>query len=89
MNLKKYKTSCPPYLKDQCLLFIARLEKILRLPPSIQPEFINDVHLRKVFALESKWHRFVLEKMSTYLSFPVIDIFDVAYPYARSYVDRV
>ena len=78
----------PPYLADHCRLFIGRLEKILERPPSLDAKSIEHGALRELFRLESKWHRFLLRQMTVNFSYPMINSFDILYPYAKKYLER-
>jgi hypothetical protein len=69
----------PPTLNDHCLLFIGRLEKILRISPTVQEDRIVNEKLREVYRLESKIPRFLFHLTTKMIMIPRIDIADIIY----------
>lgn len=76
-EFRDLKDLMSPYLKDQCLLFIYRLERLLGVPSALQMKDIQHPELRKVFRLEQRIPTAVLHKMTTLFMSPRIDIRDV------------
>ena len=58
-EFKKFEDHLPPYLNDQCLLFIGRLERILKLPPSLEEDKIQTKKLREIYQRELRIPRAV------------------------------
>ena len=78
-EFKKFEDHLPPYLNDQCLLFIGRLERILKLPPSLEEDKIQTKKLREIYNRELMIPRAVFHVASKGMIVPRIDILDVIY----------
>lgn len=78
-EFKKFEDKLPPYLNDHCLLFIGRLERILKLPPSMEEDKIQTKKLRELYQRELKIPRAVFHISSKGMIVPRIDILDVIY----------
>jgi hypothetical protein len=76
-EFRDLKEKMSPYMRDQCLLFIYRLERLLGVPPQLQIKDIQHPELKKVFRLEQRIPTAVLHKMTTLFMSPRIDIRDV------------
>ncbi len=76
-EFRELKDLMSPYLKDQCQLFIYRLERLLGVPSELQMKEIKHPELKKVFRLEQRIPTSVLHKMTTLFMAPRIDIRDV------------
>ncbi len=78
-EFKKFEDNLPSYLNDQCLLFIGRLERILKLPPSLEEDKIQTKKLREIYQRELMIPRPVFHMSSKGMTVPRIDILDVIY----------
>ncbi len=78
-EFKKFEDKLPPYLNDHCLLFIGRLERILKLPPSMEEDKIQTKKLRELYQRELKIPRAIFHISSKGMIVPRIDILDVIY----------
>ena len=78
-DFKKFEDKLPPYLNDQCLLFIGRLERILKMPPSMEEDKIETKKLRELYQRELKIPRAVFHLTNKKMIIPRIDILDVIY----------
>lgn len=78
-EFKKFEDHLPPYLNDQCLLFIGRLERILKLPPSLEEDKIQTKKLREIYNRELRIPRAIFHVASKGMIVPRIDILDVIY----------
>ena len=87
-EFKEMETKLPPYMADHCRLFIARLEKRLRRPCSVNPESINHPILRSTFEMESRWNSTILKYLTTKLIFLNIAGHDIIYPWLKNRPNR-
>jgi hypothetical protein len=78
-EFKKFEDNLPPYLNDQCLLFIGRLERILKLPPSLEEDKIETKKLREIYSRELRIPRAIFHLTNKNMIVPRIDILDVIY----------
>ena len=78
-DFKKMRDHLPYYLKQHCIMFISRLEKILSLPPSTEEDLISIQNLRKVYTMEQKIPRLIFHLTTKNLIIPRIDILDIIY----------
>lgn len=78
-EFKKFEDKLPPYLNDHCLLFIGRLERILKMPPSMEEDKIQTKKLRELYQREQKIPRPIFHISSKKMIVPRIDILDVIY----------
>ena len=78
-DFKNFKDKLPPYLNDQCLLFIGRLERILKMPQSMEEDSIETIKLRELYQRELKIPRAIFHLSNKKLIVPRIDILDVIY----------
>ena len=83
-DFKAIEAKLPPYMADQCRLFVARLEKRLRRPCSITPESIKHPTLRGVFQMESKWNPLILKYLTTQFIYLNLSGFDIVYPWLKN-----
>lgn len=78
-DFKKLEDKLPPYLNDHCLLFIGRLERILKMPPSMEEDKIETKKLRELYQRELKIPRPVFHMSNKGMIVPRIDILDIIY----------
>lgn len=78
-EFKKFEDNLPPYLNDHCLMFIGRLERILKMPPSMEEDKIETKKLREIYQKELKIPRPVFHMANKGMIVPRIDILDVIY----------
>ena len=78
-DFKKMEDHLPPYLNDHCLMFIGRLERILKMPPSMEEDKIQTLKLREIYQRELKIPRAIFHITSKGMIIPRIDILDVIY----------
>ncbi|MBC7714185.1 MAG: hypothetical protein H7177_12650 [Rhizobacter sp.] len=78
-EFKKFEDKLPPYLNDHCLMFIGRLERILKMPPSLEEDKIQTKKLREIYQKELMIPRAVFHVASKGMIIPRIDILDVIY----------
>jgi len=78
-EFRAFEGHLPPYLNDHCLLFIGRLEYILKLPPTLEEDKIETKKLREIYKKEMKIPRPLFHVTSRSMIFPRIDILDVIY----------
>jgi hypothetical protein len=80
-DLKKLEGKIPSHLNDHCLLFIGRLERILKIPTTINEEMIIHPKLRGIYKLELKIPRALFHITTKRMIVPRVDIMDVIYVY--------
>ena len=78
------KAKLPPYLKDHCILFIARLEKILQGRTNMTSSEIEHEALRKILNFEIKLPRLFFHKVTATLMNPRLDNLDVIYSHVKA-----
>jgi hypothetical protein len=78
-EFKKWEDQLPPYLNDHCLMFIGRLERILKMPPSMEEDKIATLKLRDIYQKELKIPRLAFHPLSKAMIIPRLDILDVIY----------
>lgn len=78
-EFKKFEDNLPAYLNDHCLLFIGRLERILKMPPTLEEDKIETKKLREIYQRELKIPRPVFHIASKGMIIPRIDILDIIY----------
>ena len=83
-SFKGMEEVLPPYLKDHCLLFIARLEKLTKGQTSIGIDEIQNNQLQKVFDFEMKMPNLLFHKTTSVMMNPRIDILDIIYAHVRT-----
>jgi len=83
LDFKENKENLPPYLHDQALLFITRLEKILNRPVTIEIDEIKNENLKKIYKLELSMPRTLFHFTHKQFIIPRIDILDVIYVYSH------
>ncbi len=81
-DFREMENNLPPYLNDHCLLFIARIEKILKLTgiPLAEDRLITP-KLRDIYRLECKIPRALFHVTTKNMVIPRMDILDVIYLY--------
>lgn len=82
-EFKKMEKVLDGYLKEQCLLFIFRLEYILKLPITLEMDLITSKKLRDIIELEMKIPRNIFHLTHKLFVIPRIDILDVIYVYTH------
>lgn len=78
-EFKRLEDKLPPYLNDHCLLFIGRLERILKMAPSMEEDKIETKKLRELYQRELKIPRAVFHISNKGMIVPRIDILDIIY----------
>ena len=78
-DFKKFEDKLPPYLNDHCLMFIGRLERILKMPPTLEEDKIKTQKLREIYQKELRIPRPIFHITSKGMIIPRIDILDVIY----------
>lgn len=78
------KDKLPPFLNDHCILFIARLEKILQGRTQMKSSFIQHENLRKIMGFERKLPRLFFHKATAVLMNPRVDNLDVIYAHVKA-----
>lgn len=78
-EFKKFEDHLPPYLNDHCLMFIGRLERILKMAPTLEEDKIETKKLREIYQRELKIPRAIFHLTSKGMIIPRIDILDVIY----------
>lgn len=78
-DFKKFEDKLPPYLNDHCLMFIGRLERILKMPPTLEEDKIQTKKLREIYQKELIIPRAIFHITSKGMIIPRIDILDVIY----------
>ncbi len=76
-EFKKCEGNLPPYLNDHCLMFIGRLERILKMSPSLEEDKIETIKLREIYQKELKIPRPIYHMASKGMIIPRIDILDI------------
>jgi hypothetical protein len=83
ISFRELEDQLPPYLNDHCLLFIFRLEKILKRKPTVDILKIKNTQMKKVYDFEKKIpsliHGTILHKFIV----PRLDSMDIIYPYVK------
>ncbi len=80
-DLKELKDDLPSYLRDQCMLFIWRLERLIGKKSKISADDIESPALKKVWELENKIPKLLHYKLTAPFTHPRPDILDVVYAY--------
>ncbi len=80
-DFKRFQDALPQNLNDHCLLFIARLEKVLNRTSSTQQAMIVNNKLRDIYNFESKIPKTLLHLTTKNLIVPRMDIVDIIYAY--------
>ena len=83
-EFKSIEKKLPPYMADQCRLFVARLEKRLQRPCSITAPSIKHSALREVFEMESQWNPTILKYITTKLIYVNMSGFDIVYIWLKN-----
>ena len=83
-DFKNIEKMLPPYLADQCRLFIARLEKRLNRPCSVNAQSLNHPALRELFKTESRWNPIILKYLTTKFIYINLSGFDVVYVWLKN-----
>jgi hypothetical protein len=82
-QFKEFEGKLPVYLNDHCLLFIGRLERILKMSPSLEEDKIETLKLREIYSLETKIPRPLFHISTKKMIIPRIDILDIIYLYTK------
>lgn len=77
IDFKNFENKLPPYLNDNCLLFIGRLEYILKMPPTLEEDKIQIKKLREIYQMELKIPRPLFHATVKNMLNPRIDILDI------------
>lgn len=80
-DFKELEGKCPPNLNDHCLLFIGRLERILKSSRTMEEDKISHPKLRDIYNLELKIPRAIFHLTTKGMIVPRIDIMDFIYLY--------
>jgi hypothetical protein len=80
-SFKNLEGHLPQTLNDHCLLFIGRLERILKFPLTLEEDKIVHPKLRALFNLELKIPKAIFHMSTKGMIVPRIDILDVIYAY--------
>lgn len=80
-DFKKMEGHLPTNLNDHCLLFIGRLERILKTTITLEEDKISHPKLREIYKLELKIPRAIFHATTKGMIVPRLDIIDVIYPY--------
>jgi len=80
-DFKELEGKCPPNLNDHCLLFIGRLERILKSSRTMEEDKISHPKLRDIYNLELKIPRAIFHLTTRGMIVPRIDIMDFIYLY--------
>lgn len=80
-DFKKLEGHLPSYLNDHCLLFIGRLERILKVAQTMEEDKIIHPKLRSIYNLELKIPRVLFHSTTKVMIIPRIDILDIIYLY--------
>jgi hypothetical protein len=78
-EFKNFEDKLPPYLNDHCLMFIGRIERILKMPPSVEEDKIQTIKLRQIYQRELMIPRPIFHLTSKKMTIPRIDLLDVIY----------
>lgn len=76
-EFKKFEGNLPPYLNDHCLMFIGRLERILKMAPSLEEDKIETKKLRDIYQKELKIPRPIYHMATKGMIIPRMDILDI------------
>lgn len=71
----------PPYLKEQAMLFINRIERILDLTQSFGPQDFDIIFCRELFKWEQLIPAPLFYKVTSALTYPRLDMLDIIYLY--------
>lgn len=80
-DFKKMEGHLPQTLNDHCLLFIGRLERILKVAKTLEEDKIIHPKLRAVYNFELKIPRLIFHPTTKGMIVPRLDILDVIYLY--------
>ena len=83
-EFKNIEKELPPYMADQCRLFIARLEKRLRRSCSVTAQSMKHAALRDIFQTESQWNPIILKYLTTKLIYLNLSGFDIVYIWLKN-----
>ena len=79
-DFKAFEDRLPEYLNDHCLLFINRLEKVLKIEGhAFEEDRIKNLKLREIYRLEEKIPRAIFHLTTKNLIVPRMDILDIIY----------
>ncbi|MCB9060985.1 MAG: hypothetical protein H6622_05650 [Halobacteriovoraceae bacterium] len=78
-EFKAIKTNLPPYLKDQSLLFIMRLEKILGNEITVKKSEITNKKLQSLYEFEQKMPKLFFHQIISSTMNPRIELLDIIY----------
>lgn len=84
LDFKSLEEKLPSYLKDHCLLFIARLEKILKGKTSIGIDEIHHPSLQKIFEFETKMPRLLFHNTTREFMAPRLELLEILYPHVKA-----
>lgn len=80
-DFKKLVNHLPIHLNDHCLLFIGRLERILKVNKTMEVNEIIHPKLQGIYNLELKVPRAIFHATTKGMIVPRVDIMDVLYAY--------
>ncbi len=79
-DFKAFEDRLPEYLNDHCLLFINRLEKVLKIEGhAFEEDRIKNLKLREIYRLEEKIPRAIFHLTTKNLIVPRMDFLDIFY----------
>ncbi len=82
-EFKNFEGKLPIYLNDHCLLFINRLERILKISPTTEDDKIIHPKLKDIRNFERKIPDNLLHLTTKSMIFPRLDILDIIYLYGN------
>lgn len=82
-EFREIKKHLMGYMREQCELFIFRLEYILDLPITLEIDLLKHKKLKDIYELELKIPRSIFHFTTKIMMVPRIDILDVIYVYTH------
>lgn len=83
-EFKEFEDRLPEYLNDHCLLFITRLERVLKMDDHpFEEDRIKNLKLREIYRLEQKIPRALFHLTTKNVILPRMDILDIIYLYTK------
>ncbi len=82
-KFRELEDNLPSYLNDHCLLFISRLEVILRGESFISPEQVQHKKLQNILQIEKKIPSSIMHKATAKFIMPRIEFLDIYYHHLK------
>lgn len=82
-ELYDLKDLLPVYLKDNCLLYIFRIEKILGKKSTVSASDFEEEAVLKLYKIEKSIPKTFYGKLVKNLSFPRLEVLDLIHPYGK------